>query len=72
VIDGYVRAHGRAAPLDELPRLRDGFDRPTLKVLDQEEAGVTTVIWVTGYRADFGHVKLPVLDGRGISSPRVA
>lgn len=33
--------------------------------LDLREAGITTVVWATGYRPDFGWVRLPVLDAGG-------
>ena len=33
--------------------------------MDLKAAGITSVIWATGYRFDFGLVKVPVLDEDG-------
>jgi putative flavoprotein involved in K+ transport len=33
--------------------------------LDLAAAGVSTVIWATGYRPDLGWVRLPILDADG-------
>jgi putative flavoprotein involved in K+ transport len=65
MVDGYIEANGLEAPLEELPQLRDGYDLPVSEELDLRAAGVNTVIWATGYRYDFGLVKLPVLDELG-------
>jgi putative flavoprotein involved in K+ transport len=34
--------------------------------LDLEAQGISTVIWATGYVADFGFLRVPVLDERGV------
>ena len=39
-----------------------GARRPRRAELDLAAAGVSTVVWATGFRADFGWVDLPVLD----------
>ena len=39
--------------------------REELGELDLNAAGVTTVIWASGYSFDFGMVKLPVTDDTG-------
>jgi putative flavoprotein involved in K+ transport len=65
MIDGFVAANGLAAPAEELPVLRDGFEQPVVEELDLKRAGVTTVVWATGYGFDYGLVKLPVRDGDG-------
>jgi putative flavoprotein involved in K+ transport len=33
--------------------------------LDLRAAGITTVVWATGFRPDFGWIRLPVLDAAG-------
>ena len=33
--------------------------------LDLAEAGITSIIWCIGFRAEFGWINAPVLDGRG-------
>lgn len=64
-IDGYIQANGLDAPAEELPQLRDGFEQPVIEELDLKAAGITTVIWATGYSRDFSLVKLPVRDQNG-------
>jgi putative flavoprotein involved in K+ transport len=65
MIDGAVQERGLDAPVEELPQLRDGFDQPIIETLDLEQAGITSVIWATGYGFDFSMVNLPVRDGDG-------
>jgi putative flavoprotein involved in K+ transport len=38
---------------------------PAIAELDLERAGVTSVVWCTGYRLDLGWVDAPVLDAEG-------
>ena len=64
-VDAYVSATGITAPDETLPVLRDGFAQPILTELDLKAAGITNVIWATGYALDFSMVKLPVVDGDG-------
>jgi putative flavoprotein involved in K+ transport len=62
-IDAHVEASGGGeVEHDHLPavRLPDGP-----RDLDLAREGVSTVIWATGYRRDYGWVDLPVLDGDG-------
>jgi putative flavoprotein involved in K+ transport len=33
--------------------------------LDLAAAGIRTVVWCTGYRADYGWIEVPIFDGRG-------
>jgi putative flavoprotein involved in K+ transport len=65
MIDGYIAQQGLDAPPETLPELRDGFDQPIIERLDLDEAGVTSVIWATGYSFDYSLVKLPVFDADG-------
>ena len=53
------------APKETLPVLRDGFDQKTLSEIDLDTAGITNVIWATGYAFDFSMIKLPVVDSDG-------
>lgn len=66
MIDGYIAAHGIDAPAEELPCLRDGFAQPIVEELDLAAEGITTVIWATGYRYDFGLVKAPIFAADGL------
>lgn len=65
MIDDYIQANGLDAPAEELPQLRDGFAQPVIEELDLHAAGITTVIWATGYRFDFSLVTLPVFEHDG-------
>jgi hypothetical protein len=64
-IDAYVVKTRIVAPEETLPVLRDGFDQDVLTELDLNVAGITNVIWATGYGYDFSLVILPVTDGDG-------
>ena len=68
-IDGLIEKTGLAAPPEE------GFDpylRETpevlreINVLDLRASDITTVVWATGYRYDFGWIDCPVFDERGL------
>ena len=65
MIDGYIQANGIDAPAEELPRLRDGYEQPLRETLNLREAGITAIIWATGYAYNYGLVKAPILDGKG-------
>jgi 3-oxoacyl-ACP reductase-like protein len=64
-IDEFVTKNGLDAPLELLPRLRDGFNVEQLSELNLQKASITTVIWATGYSFDFSMVQLPIFDGDG-------
>ncbi|MFN8591843.1 MAG: NAD(P)/FAD-dependent oxidoreductase [Thermomicrobiales bacterium] len=66
--DAFIASTGMEAPPDSDPSdpgLRDGFEQPTQTALDLETAGISTVIWATGFRPDFSWIDLPVLDDQG-------
>jgi putative flavoprotein involved in K+ transport len=65
MVDGFIQANGLDLPAEELPQLRDGFEQPIIEELDLAAEGISTVIWATGYRHDYGLVKMPVLDNQG-------
>jgi putative flavoprotein involved in K+ transport len=64
-VDAYIAASGLSVPEATLPVLRDGFDQEILTELDLAAAGITNVIWATGYSFDFSLVRLPVTDADG-------
>jgi len=64
-IDEYIEANGLDVPVEILPELRDGYDADMINELDLKSAGIINVIWATGYKFDFGIVKLPVFDEDG-------
>jgi putative flavoprotein involved in K+ transport len=62
--DAHARANGLDFPVETIERM---MARPidAIASLDLAEAGIASVIWSTGYRYDYGWLKLPVLDERG-------
>lgn len=68
-IDKYIAAQHLDAP-DE-PRYRPLWTptNPAL-ALDLAAAGITTVVWCTGFRADWRWVDLPIFDGQGYPTNR--
>jgi putative flavoprotein involved in K+ transport len=65
MVDGYIQRSGLDAPEEELPQLRDGYDQLIIEEIDLKAAGISTVIWATGYTFDFGLVKAPVFNKDG-------
>lgn len=65
MIDTYIATNHLDAPIETLPQLRDGYAQLLHRELDLAAAGISTVIWATGYRFDFSLVKLPVFDPDG-------
>ena len=63
IIDTFIERAGIQAPPADDP----AFDhRPEeLTELNLAEAGVSTVIWATGYRLDYGWIDAPILDELG-------
>jgi putative flavoprotein involved in K+ transport len=64
-IDDYIENNGLDAPHDTLPILNDGFAAEEILELDLKTAGITSVIWATGFNFNFGFVKFPVFDEDG-------
>jgi putative flavoprotein involved in K+ transport len=68
MVDAHVARHGLDMPQD--PGTRAVLPDPPcvtapLLRLDLDAAGITAVIWATGYGVDFGWIEVPVLDARG-------
>ncbi|WP_433504525.1 MSMEG_0569 family flavin-dependent oxidoreductase [Pseudonocardia halophobica] len=64
-IDAYIAANGIDAPAEErtAPVWAPEADEP--EETDLAAAGITTVIWSTGYGRDDRWIELPIFDGRG-------
>jgi putative flavoprotein involved in K+ transport len=70
-IDAYVKQSGITAP-DE-PRYTPPWAPPAGTrddTLDLTAAGVTAVVWATGFGADYRWIDVPVFDGRGYPTHR--
>ena len=64
-VDDYIEENGLDVPEESLPELKDGYELELIPELDLKSAGITSVIWATGYRFDFSLVKLPIVDEDG-------
>jgi putative flavoprotein involved in K+ transport len=65
MIDSYIEKSGWDVPLEVLPQLRDGYAVEEVRELNLKAAGITTIIWATGYRFDFSLVHSPIFDEDG-------
>jgi putative flavoprotein involved in K+ transport len=64
-IDDHIAAHGIGAPLE--PRYVPVWEPPAdlPRSLDVRAAGITAVVWATGFARDHRWIEVPVFDGRG-------
>ena len=63
-IDDYIAESGTVAPQNDLPTF-DWQPAPESSVIDLTQAGITSVIYATGFHYDFNWVDLPIFDERG-------
>jgi putative flavoprotein involved in K+ transport len=66
LVDRWLAESGRLAPPaepDEAPLTR--AEAPAHPVVDLRRTGVRTVIWATGFRGDYGWLRMPILDTGG-------
>jgi putative flavoprotein involved in K+ transport len=62
-VDDYIAKNQLDFPTDSSPRLEGGASAPILE-LDLKSAGITSIIWATGFGNDYAWLKLPLLDER--------
>lgn len=65
LVDEYIMKIGLDVPIEILLELRDGYEAEEILELDLKSAGISSVIWATGYKFDLGMVKLPAFDEDG-------
>jgi putative flavoprotein involved in K+ transport len=66
LVDGFIATNELDCPQEPSPPLlRDGFEQPIHTAVDLDAAGITTIIWGTGYRFDLSWVQFPILDKDG-------
>jgi putative flavoprotein involved in K+ transport len=68
-VDDYIAKHKldvpeESAPANSPPELKGRSSAPILE-LDLRAAGITSIIWATGFGNDYDWLKLPLLDERG-------
>ncbi len=63
-IDSFIEKDQIQAPID--PPYKPVWE-PTAEIveLDYEQENIGTVIWCTGYQADFSWIEIPIFDGKG-------
>lgn len=64
LIEAFAGAAEIAMTADD--RAWPDFEPPELTELSLDDAGIATVLWTTGYAADYGWLDLPVLDEAGL------
>ena len=64
-IDSHIEKAALEAPPDQVPQLREGYAAEVVTELDLKAAGITSVIWASGYGFDYSQVKLPIFDEFG-------
>lgn len=64
-VDTLVEETGMDVPEPEVDDPKDGYDQEIVTELDLDAAGISTIIWATGYRWNFDWVDAPVFDDYG-------
>jgi putative flavoprotein involved in K+ transport len=67
LIDQYIAENGIEAPQDDIKPVSWRPDA-TPRTLDLEQAGISSVIYGTGFTYDFSWIDLPIFDDRGYPS----
>jgi putative flavoprotein involved in K+ transport len=68
MFDRYIQAAGIDAPPDD--RIRVDFEPAVLERIDLARAGISTVLWTTGYRLDYSWIDAPIFDDFGYPRQR--
>jgi putative flavoprotein involved in K+ transport len=63
LIDTFIERAGIDAPPDD--RVQLDYEPPEIRELDLAHEGISTVLWTTGYRLDYGWIDLPIFDSMG-------
>ena len=68
LFDTFIERSGIEAPPDD--RQPFVFDVPVRDELDVADAGISSVLWTSGYRFDYGWLDLPIFDDMGFPVQR--
>ena len=63
-VDDYVTKNGLEFPAEPEPSVEPNIPRPVSR-LNLKDAGVSAIVWASGFRCDFDFVKLPIFDETG-------
>jgi putative flavoprotein involved in K+ transport len=71
-MDDFVQLMGLECPKEPAgePATEPTTELTSPSELDLRAAGITSIIWASGFKLDFGWVELPVFDARGIPVER--
>lgn len=61
-VDKYVQKTGLDVPQEPVDEPQDGYEQELIRELDLREAGISTIVWATGYDFDYSWVELPLFD----------
>jgi putative flavoprotein involved in K+ transport len=64
LIDAFVERSG--TPISDDDRAWPTYEPPEVTELDLDGAGISTVLWTTGYAPDYDWLDLPILDEFGV------
>jgi putative flavoprotein involved in K+ transport len=68
IIDRFIDVAGEDAPPDD--NVWSTFEPPEPEVLDLGRAGISTVLWTSGFRPDYGWIDAPITDEMGLPRAR--
>lgn len=68
LVEALLAATGEEAPPDD--NVWSTYEPPELDELDLGRAGVSSVVWTTGFRPDYGWIDFPVADEMGLPRAR--
>ena len=63
-VDDYITKNGLEFPSEREPAVKSKVPSPVSR-LHLEDAGMSAIIWATGFRCNFDWVKLPIFDDGG-------
>jgi len=63
IIDTLIEKGGIDAPPDD--RVPFPYDPPEQATVDLEAAGISTILWASGYRPDYSWIEVPIFDELG-------
>jgi putative flavoprotein involved in K+ transport len=68
VVERYIAASGEVAPPDD--NEWSTFEPTELEGVDLGRAGISTVLWTSGFRPDYGWIDAPITDEMGLPRTR--
>lgn len=64
-VDMYVQKAGLDLPEETVVERQDGYDQEIITELNLADAGISTIVWATGFDWDFSWIQLPIFDEWG-------